>query len=150
MSKVYTFGPTFRAEKSQTNRHLSEFWMVEPEMAHASLADVCDHAEGLVRFVTAETMRLRADDLEFCAQRTDKTLLARLRSYVERPFVRMTYTDAVRVLREALARQRGSGGAAGGGTPRGGASLDGAIASLEAELRQLDAFRYASCLARDF
>ena len=98
MSKVYTFGPTFRAENSNTSRHLAEFWMVEPEVAFANLDDNADLAESLLKHVFTRVLEEREDDMAFFAQRIDKTVLDRLQSVVDHSFERMTYTDAIKIL----------------------------------------------------
>ncbi len=98
MSKVYTFGPTFRAENSHTSRHLAEFWMVEPEMAFADLADNANMAEALIQYMYKALLDERADDLEFFNQRIDKTVISRLEAVVNNKFERMDYTDAVKIL----------------------------------------------------
>jgi len=98
MSKVYTFGPTFRAENSNTSRHLAEFWMIEPEIAFASLADAADLAEELLRYVFKAVLEERADDMAFFQQRVDNTVIERLTSVVNSKFVRMDYTDAIEIL----------------------------------------------------
>lgn len=98
MSKVYTFGPTFRAENSNTSRHLAEFWMVEPEVAFANLDDNADLAESLLKHVFTRVLEEREDDMAFFAQRVDKTVLDRLQSVVDNRFERMTYTDAIKIL----------------------------------------------------
>jgi asparaginyl-tRNA synthetase len=98
MSKVYTFGPTFRAENSNTSRHLAEFWMVEPEVAFADLADNARLAERLLKSVTQRVMADCEVDLGFFQQRIDKTVIERLTNIVDKPFVRVTYTDAIDIL----------------------------------------------------
>jgi asparaginyl-tRNA synthetase len=98
MSKVYTFGPTFRAENSNTSRHLAEFWMVEPEVAFANLDDNADLAESLLKHVFTRVLEEREDDMAFFAQRIDKTVLERLQSVVDNSFERMSYTDAINIL----------------------------------------------------
>ena len=102
LSNVYTFGPTFRAENSNTSRHLAEFWMVEPEIAFADLADDADLAEGMLKYVFKKVLDERADDMEFFQERIDKTCISRLESFVESTFVRMEYTDAINVLKKAI------------------------------------------------
>jgi asparaginyl-tRNA synthetase len=94
LGRVYCFGPTFRAEKSKTRRHLTEFWMVEPEVAYATLDDVIELAEGLVVEVVGRVLERRARELK--ALERDTTTLASL----SRPFARITYDDAVKVLKE--------------------------------------------------
>ncbi|WDE01562.1 asparagine--tRNA ligase [Thalassomonas actiniarum] len=98
MSKVYTFGPTFRAENSNTSRHLAEFWMVEPEIAFADLAIAGDLAEEMLRYVFKALLEERADDMAFFQQRVDKTVIDRLNTVIEKDFVRMDYTDAIDIL----------------------------------------------------
>ncbi len=98
MEKVYTFGPTFRAENSNTSRHLAEFWMIEPEIAFANLDDLATLADDLLKFVLRDLMETRADDLAFFNKQVDKGLLQRLQSFVETPLTRMDYTDAVEIL----------------------------------------------------
>ncbi|WP_369601829.1 asparagine--tRNA ligase [Hahella sp. SMD15-11] len=101
MSKVYTFGPTFRAENSNTSRHLAEFWMVEPEVAFADLSDDADLAEDFLRSVIRVVLEQCEADLAFFDQRISKGLLDRLRNVVETSFVRMDYTDAIRILEQS-------------------------------------------------
>lgn len=101
MSKVYTFGPTFRAENSNTSRHLAEFWMVEPETAFADLHTNADLAEAMLKFIFRAALEERADDLAFFAQRIDKNCIQRLEQVVNAPFERMDYSEAVRVLQKA-------------------------------------------------
>ncbi len=98
LSKVYTFGPTFRAENSNTTRHLAEFWMVEPEIAFADLSDAADLAEEMLKYVFKAVLEERADDMAFFQQRVDKTVLARLDSVINTDFVRLDYTDAITIL----------------------------------------------------
>lgn len=98
MSKVYTFGPTFRAENSNTSRHLAEFWMVEPEIAFADLADLADLAESLLQHVFGRVLAECEDDIAFFQQRIDSTLLERLRGVMENRFERMEYSEAIRIL----------------------------------------------------
>ena len=98
MSKVYTFGPTFRAENSNTSRHLAEFWMVEPEVAFADLADNAALAERLLKSVTQRVLNDCETDLGFLQQRIDNTVLERLTNIVDQPFVRVTYSDAIDIL----------------------------------------------------
>jgi asparaginyl-tRNA synthetase len=101
LSKVYTFGPTFRAENSNTSRHLAEFWMVEPEIAFADINDDADLAEALLKHVFRTVLDERADDMAFFDERIEKGLIAKLRGIVDAEFVRMHYTEAIRVLSEA-------------------------------------------------
>jgi len=98
LSKVYTFGPTFRAENSNTSRHLAEFWMVEPEIAFATLDDNAALAEALVKHIFRTVLAERADDVAFFEERIEKGLIAKLQGIVDSQFVRMDYTDAIRIL----------------------------------------------------
>ena len=98
MSKVYTFGPTFRAENSNTSRHLAEFWMVEPEVAFANLNDNANLAERLLKSVTQRVLNECETDLGFFQQRIDNTVMGRLSNIVDQPFVRVTYSDAIDIL----------------------------------------------------
>jgi asparaginyl-tRNA synthetase len=98
LSKIYTFGPTFRAENSHTSRHASEFWMIEPEMAFCDLAGDMDLAEEFVKYLVRDTLAHCADDLELFAKFVDKGLMERLKFVVERDFVRLSYTEAVEIL----------------------------------------------------
>jgi asparaginyl-tRNA synthetase len=101
LSKVYTFGPTFRAENSNTARHLAEFWMVEPEIAFADLAANADLAESFLKFVFTALLEERSDDLKFFAERIDKTCIARLEKFVTSSFQRMSYTEAIAALEKS-------------------------------------------------
>ena len=98
LSKVYTFGPTFRAENSNTSRHLAEFWMVEPEMAFADLNDIAGLAESMLKYAFDAVLKERMDDLEFFAQRVDKTVISRLKDFVSSDFAQVDYTDAIKIL----------------------------------------------------
>lgn len=98
LGDVYTFGPTFRAENSHTSRHASEFWMVEPEMAFCDLADNMQCAEDLVKALVKSALSDCFEELDFFNAYVDKGLLARLRFVAERPFARVTYTEAVELL----------------------------------------------------
>ncbi len=101
LSKVYTFGPTFRAEDSNTSRHLAEFWMIEPEIAFADLKDDADLAEAFLKYIFRALLEERADDMKFFAQRIDKQCVVRLEKFVESAFERMDYTDAIRHLEKS-------------------------------------------------
>jgi asparaginyl-tRNA synthetase len=101
MSKVYTFGPTFRAENSNTSRHLAEFWMVEPEVAFADLEDNAQLAEELLKHVIAAVLDEREDDLAFFQQHIDDGVIARLRSVLDHSFERMEYSEAVKILEKS-------------------------------------------------
>jgi len=101
LSRVYTFGPTFRAENSNTSRHLAEFWMIEPEIAFADLADNATLAEALLKHIFRTVLDERADDMAFFEERIEKGVIAKLQGIVDSEFVRMDYTEAVRVLERA-------------------------------------------------
>jgi asparaginyl-tRNA synthetase len=101
LSKVYTFGPTFRAENSNTSRHLAEFWMIEPEIAFADLSDDATLAERLLKHVFAAVLSERADDMAFFEERIEKGIIAKLQGIVDSEFVRMDYTEAIRILEGA-------------------------------------------------
>ncbi|HZR22565.1 MAG TPA: asparagine--tRNA ligase [Vicinamibacterales bacterium] len=101
LSKVYTFGPTFRAENSNTSRHLAEFWMIEPEIAFADLKDNADLAESFLKYIFTALLNERGDDLKFFADRIDKTCIDRLEKFVSSSFERMTYTDAITALEKS-------------------------------------------------
>jgi len=98
LSKVYTFGPTFRAENSNTSRHLAEFWMVEPEIAFGDLSADADLAESFLKNILTALLNERADDMKFFADRIDKTCVARVEAFVKSSFQRMTYTEAIAAL----------------------------------------------------
>jgi len=98
LSKVYTFGPTFRAENSNTPRHLAEFWMIEPEMAFYDINDDMDLAEDFLKYLIRYALDNCMDDLEFLNNMYDKELIERLKSVVEHKFERLTYTEAVEIL----------------------------------------------------
>ena len=101
MSKVYTFGPTFRAENSNTSRHLAEFWMIEPEIAFADLAADADLAERFLKAIFTALLAERADDMKFFAERVDKDCIARVERFVSASFARMTYTEAIAALEKS-------------------------------------------------
>lgn len=98
LSKIYTFGPTFRAENSNTSRHLAEFWMIEPEVAFATLDDVAGLAESMLKHVFQAVLDERADDLQFFAERVDKDAIDRLKRFVSSDFAQVDYTEAVEIL----------------------------------------------------
>jgi asparaginyl-tRNA synthetase len=98
LSKVYTFGPTFRAENSNTSRHLAEFWMIEPEIAFANLADNADLAEALLKNVFAALLNERPEDMAFFDERIEKGIVAKLQGIVDSEFVRMDYGEAIAIL----------------------------------------------------
>lgn len=99
LSKVYTFGPTFRAENSNTSRHLSEFWMVEPELAFATLDDIAGLAEAMLKYVFKAILEERPDDMAFFAERINPDAISRLEAIVNNDFVHMDYTDAIEILK---------------------------------------------------
>src|SRR5271170_1555225 len=98
LSKVYTFGPTFRAENSNTSRHLAEFWMIEPEIAFANLADNASLAERLLKYTFETLLNERAEDLAFFDERIEKGLVAKLEGIVGSEFLHMDYSEAIQVL----------------------------------------------------
>ncbi|MEP6603056.1 MAG: asparagine--tRNA ligase [Spartobacteria bacterium] len=101
LSKVYTFGPTFRAENSNTSRHANEFWMVEPEMAFCDLNGDMDAAEEIVKYLIVDLRESCAEELGLLAKFVDKELLSRLNFVVERPFQRIPYTEAIELLKKS-------------------------------------------------
>ncbi len=104
LSNVYTFGPTFRAENSNTSRHLAEFWMIEPETAFADLSDNADLAEEFLKYIFRALLDERSDDMAFFAERIDRSAVTRLEQFVESSFERMEYTEAVARLERAPKR----------------------------------------------
>src|SRR5713101_8434954 len=101
LSKVYTFGPTFRAENSNTSRHSNEFWMIEPEMAFCDLNGNMDLAEEMVKYLIVDVRKHCPDEMELFAKFVDKELLARLDFVVHRTFQRIPYTDAIELLKKS-------------------------------------------------
>ncbi len=101
LSKVYTFGPTFRAENSNTSRHLAEFWMIEPEIAFADLSDDATLAERLLKYILKAVLDERPDDMAFFEERIEKGVIAKLQGIVDKPFVRMDYTEAITILEQS-------------------------------------------------
>ena len=101
LSSIYTFGPTFRAENSNTPRHVAEFWMIEPEMAFYDINDNMDLAEDFLKYLINNTLNNCQDDLEFLNKMVDKGLLERLRFVVEHPFERKSYSEAIEILLKA-------------------------------------------------
>ena len=97
-SRVYTFGPTFRAEESNTTRHAAEFWMIEPEMAFSDLSDNMDMAEAMVKYVIKYVMTSCAEEIDFLNRFVDTNLVARLNNVVENEFERLSYTKAIEIL----------------------------------------------------
>ena len=108
LTRVYTFGPTFRAENSNTSRHLSEFWMIEPEIAFADLDDDADLAEDYLRYIFKAVLDERADDMAFFAQHIEKEAVTRLEKFVASSFERMDYTEADQGSGERRARNSSS------------------------------------------
>jgi asparaginyl-tRNA synthetase len=119
LSDIYTFGPTFRAENSNTTRHLAEFWMIEPEMAFYDLKDNMDLAEGLLKYVISYVLDKNKEDLEFLSQRladeekqkpqnerSDMSLLGKLQFCLDNDFERLTYTEAIEILRESTPNKK--------------------------------------------
>ena len=102
LGDIYTFGPTFRAEKSQTTRHLAEFHMIEPEMAFADLHMAMDNAEEFVKYVVKYTVENCKNDLTFFQKFVDKNLLAKLNKLVVQPFARISYKDAIVLLQDEI------------------------------------------------
>jgi asparaginyl-tRNA synthetase len=101
LTKVYTFGPTFRAENSNTSRHLAEFWMIEPEIAFADLADNATLAEALLKYTFEKLLNEREEDLAFFDERIEKGLVAKLEGIVASEFVQMDYGEAIAILERA-------------------------------------------------
>src|ERR1700761_7355846 len=101
MSRVYTFGPTFRAENSNTARHLAEFWMIEPEIAFADLAADADLAEAFLKSIFKAVLDERQDDMAFFAERVQPDAISRLEAFIAEPFERIDYTDAVEILKKS-------------------------------------------------
>lgn len=106
LSDCYTFGPTFRAENSHTSRHLCEFWMIEPELAFATLEDDMDCAEDYLKFCLKYVLENNADDLEFFDSRIEKGLIERLRKVIDTPFRRVAYTEAVEILEQNIKNKK--------------------------------------------
>lgn len=106
LGAIYTFGPTFRAENSNTPRHLAEFWMIEPEVAFNDITDNMDLAEDFIKYCVRWELDNCQDDLEFLNKMVDKTLLDRLHFVIEHDFQRLTYTEGIRILEEAVAKGR--------------------------------------------
>jgi len=101
LGQIYTFGPTFRAENSNTPRHLAEFWMIEPEMAFCDIADNMDLAEDFLKCLIAYALENCMSDLQFLADMYDKELLERLRFVLDNDFVRLTYTEGIEILEKS-------------------------------------------------
>lgn len=103
LGQIYTFGPTFRAENSNTPRHLAEFWMIEPEIAFIDLPELMDLEEDFIKYCVRWALDNCKDDLDFLNSMIDKTLLERLKGVLKNDFVRLTYTDGIKILEEAAA-----------------------------------------------
>jgi asparaginyl-tRNA synthetase len=103
LSRVYTFGPTFRAENSNTSRHLAEFWMIEPEIAFADLQADSELAEDFIKYLINACLTERADDMKFFDERIEKGLLTRLGHVLNTPFRRLPYTEAIKILEKSIA-----------------------------------------------
>ncbi len=101
LSDIYTFGPTFRAENSNTARHLAEFWMIEPEMAFADIVDNMDCAEAYLKFTLSYVLNHCAEDMAFFDAFVEKGVIERIRHVIETPFVRLTYTEAIDILKKS-------------------------------------------------
>ena len=106
LGKIYTFGPTFRAENSNTPRHLAEFWMIEPEIAFIQLDELMDLEEDFIKYCVRRALEHCADDLAFLNKMIDNSLIERLKSVVETDFVRLPYSDGIKILEEAIAQGR--------------------------------------------
>ena len=102
LGAIYTFGPTFRAENSNTPRHLAEFWMIEPEVAFIDLDDLMDLEEDFIKYCVSWALEHCKDDLEFLNKMIDKGLLERLKSVVNTEFVRLPYTEGIKILQDAI------------------------------------------------
>ncbi|CUX96867.1 asparagine--tRNA ligase [Candidatus Doolittlea endobia] len=98
LSKIYTFGPTFRAEHSNTSRHLAEFWMIEPEIAFATLDDAVGLAEAMLKYLFQAVLTERADDMQFFSERIDKEAINRLKQFISADFAQVDYTEAIKIL----------------------------------------------------
>ena len=106
LGAIYTFGPTFRAENSNTPRHLAEFWMVEPEVAFIDLTDLMDLEEDFIKYCIRWALDHCQDDLEFLNKMIDKGLIERLKGVLESDFVRLPYTEGIKILQDAIAKGR--------------------------------------------
>ena len=103
LGEIYTFGPTFRAENSNTPRHLAEFWMIEPEMAFYDIKDNMDLAEEFIKYLVNYALEHCLDDISFLNDKYDDSLVERLRGVADTEFVRLPYTEGIRILEEAVA-----------------------------------------------
>ena len=102
LGAIYTFGPTFRAENSNTPRHLAEFWMVEPEVAFLDQEELMDLEEDFIKYCVRWALDNCKDDLQFLNQMIDKTLIERLEGVLKETFVRLPYTEGINILQEAI------------------------------------------------
>ncbi|MCV2531233.1 MAG: asparagine--tRNA ligase [Candidatus Lightella neohaematopini] len=100
LSKVYTFGPVFRAEKSNTSRHLAEFWMVEPEIAFANLQDIIKLIENMLKYIFNYVLNKRIKDIEYCVKYNGKNLITRLNNFINNGFVHINYDEAIEILKK--------------------------------------------------
>jgi asparaginyl-tRNA synthetase len=106
LSDVYTFGPTFRAENSHTSRHLSEFWMIEPEMCFADIYDDMECGESYLKYCLKYVLENNKEDLEFLNSFIEKGLIDRLKNVVENDFVKLSYTECIEILKEAVSKDK--------------------------------------------
>lgn len=106
LGAIYTFGPTFRAENSNTPRHLAEFWMIEPEVAFLEIEENMDLAEDFIKFCVQWALDHCMDDISFLSEHFDKELIDRLRFVLDKPFKRLTYTEGIQVLEDAIKQGR--------------------------------------------
>ena len=105
LGAIYTFGPTFRAENSNTPRHLAEFWMIEPEVAFMDMAELMELEEDFIKFCIRWALDNCKDDLEFLNKMIDKGLIERLEGVLNADFVHLPYTEGIRILQEAIAKR---------------------------------------------
>lgn len=106
LGQIYTFGPTFRAENSNTPRHLAEFWMIEPEVAFADINDNMNLAEDMLKYLVNYALHHCKDDVQFLNDTYDNKLVERLHSVIEKPFTRISYTEGIDILKEAMASKK--------------------------------------------
>ena len=106
LSDVYTFGPTFRAEESHTSRHLAEFWMIEPEMCFADIYDDMECGESYLKYCLKWVLENNVDDLEFLNERVEKGIIERLKNVTENSFKKITYTECIEILKEAVSKDK--------------------------------------------
>ncbi|MGP1957362.1 MAG: amino acid--tRNA ligase-related protein, partial [Arsenophonus sp. ER-QC15-MAG3] len=101
LSKIYTFGPTFRAEHSNTSRHLAEFWMVEVEVAFADLNNIINLAEKMLKYIFKSVLQECHDDLTFFSNRIDKNIFMQLEKFITSDFIKIDYTDVIKLLKKS-------------------------------------------------